>query len=71
MSTFTLSRPAAAVSGKGFLETLVAMSTTYRQRAKLARLDTHLLQDIGISSSDAAFEAAKPVWNVPVQWKSC
>ncbi|NJS39781.1 MAG: DUF1127 domain-containing protein [Rhodobacteraceae bacterium] len=33
-----------------------------RDRALLARLDSHLLRDIGIDPEDAKAEAAKPFW---------
>lgn len=33
-----------------------------RSRAALAKLDAHLLQDIGLSADAAAYEAALPVW---------
>jgi uncharacterized protein YjiS (DUF1127 family) len=33
-----------------------------RLRAALARLDDHLLRDIGLSREEAARECAKPVW---------
>ena len=33
-----------------------------RDRAMLARLDSHLLRDIGIDPDAAAVEAAKPFW---------
>ena len=34
----------------------------YRQRRQLARLDTHLLKDIGLSRTDALREVHKPFW---------
>jgi uncharacterized protein YjiS (DUF1127 family) len=33
-----------------------------RQRTMLARLDAHLLDDIGLSGEDVAREIAKPFW---------
>lgn len=33
-----------------------------RQRRALARLDPHLLADIGVSPAEAARECAKPFW---------
>lgn len=33
-----------------------------RQRTMLARLDAHLLEDIGLSSEDVAREISKPFW---------
>jgi len=32
------------------------------QRYRLAALDDHILQDVGLSRADAAAEAAKPFW---------
>ena len=42
--------------------TVSAMLTRRRDRALLARLDSHLLRDIGIDPDKAAQEAAKPCW---------
>jgi uncharacterized protein YjiS (DUF1127 family) len=36
--------------------------TRRRDRRILAKLDTHLLRDIGLSPDDARTEAAKPFW---------
>lgn len=38
----------------------------WRQRRQLAMLDQHLLRDIGVTSQEAAREAARPVWDAPV-----
>jgi uncharacterized protein YjiS (DUF1127 family) len=37
--------------------------TRRRDRRILARLDQHLLRDIGLSSDEARTEAAKPFWH--------
>jgi uncharacterized protein YjiS (DUF1127 family) len=34
----------------------------HRARATLARLDDHMLRDIGLSLSDAQVEISKPFW---------
>ena len=39
-----------------------------RQRRALLTLDTHMLNDIGVTQSDAVAEADKPVWDVPTYW---
>jgi uncharacterized protein YjiS (DUF1127 family) len=39
-----------------------------RQRRALARLDDHLLRDIGIEPAAAWSEALRPVWDVPRHW---
>jgi uncharacterized protein YjiS (DUF1127 family) len=42
--------------------TVSAALTRHRDRAQLAKLDSHILRDIGIAPEDAAREAAKPFW---------
>ena len=41
----------------------------WQSRRALAQLDAHALEDIGISASSAAKEAAKPIWDVPTTWR--
>ncbi|MEL6618690.1 MAG: DUF1127 domain-containing protein [Pseudomonadota bacterium] len=41
----------------------------WRSRRALARLDARALNDIGVSADRAAREAAKPVWDVPANWR--
>ncbi|WP_405054057.1 DUF1127 domain-containing protein [Tabrizicola sp.] len=45
-----------------FLELVKAVTTRRRERAALARLDVHLLHDIGLEPEAAAKECAKPLW---------
>ena len=40
-----------------------------RQRRALARLEPRLLDDIGVSASEAQAEARRPVWDVPASWR--
>jgi uncharacterized protein YjiS (DUF1127 family) len=39
------------------------------QRKALARLDTAALADIGLTRAQADFEAARPLWDVPSNWR--
>lgn len=39
-----------------------------RSRRQLARLDDHLLRDIGLTRHDAEAEAALPPWDAPPHW---
>jgi len=48
---------------------LLSLLDLRRQRAHLARLDNHALRDIGLTRADAADEAARPVWDVPHNWR--
>jgi uncharacterized protein YjiS (DUF1127 family) len=36
----------------------------YRSRQNIAQLDSHMLQDIGVSFAEAEAEANKPFWRV-------
>lgn len=40
----------------------------WRERKKLAHLDAHLLEDIGVSEAQAKQEASRPVWDAPARW---
>lgn len=40
-----------------------------RQRRQLRELDDHLLDDIGITRSEAFAEGHEPVWDVPNHWR--
>lgn len=40
-----------------------------RSRARLGRLDDHLLRDIGLTRDDALAEAQRPLWDAPRLWR--
>src|SRR6056297_1574218 len=40
----------------------------HRSRARLAALEPHLLDDIGIDRQTAAEEASRPIWDAPDSW---
>ena len=40
-----------------------------RQRSDLARLDKHLLKDLGITPEEAAAESRRRFWDVPHYWR--
>ncbi|MFK7763085.1 MAG: DUF1127 domain-containing protein [Roseobacter sp.] len=42
--------------------------SVWRTRRALARLDAHLLKDVGISAAQARHEADLTVWDVPETW---
>lgn len=44
------------------LTAVSAVLARRRDRALLARLDSHLLRDIGVDPETAAQECAKPLW---------
>ena len=39
-----------------------------RERQRLALLDDHLLEDIGLSRREADDEASRKDWDVPTHW---
>ena len=40
-----------------------------RSRQALARLDAHLLRDIGLTRHEAETEANRALWDVPSHWR--
>lgn len=48
---------------------LAHWSAVWRSRRALARLEPHLLRDIGLRDFEAAQEAAHPIWDVPAPWR--
>ena len=40
----------------------------HRSRARLATLDAHLLDDIGLDRRTAEAEANRPLWDAPASW---
>ena len=48
---------------------LSRMVNVWRSRRALARLDSRRLEDIGLTPKRAAKEEAKPIWDVPANWR--
>ncbi|WP_375255037.1 DUF1127 domain-containing protein [Yoonia sp.] len=59
------SRQSRSVSLHARLMTFLALA---RQRRQLSALDQHLLNDIGVSRTQAENEAQKSGWDVPQRW---
>lgn len=55
---------AAPVSNKFHFAGLTNLLALARQRRQLAKLDAHILEDIGVSHKAASAEAHKPFWVV-------
>jgi uncharacterized protein YjiS (DUF1127 family) len=47
---------------------LMAVLDVWRSRHHLSRLEPHMLNDLGISESQARKEAKRPIWDVPAHW---
>lgn len=50
------------------LAALAAALAAHRSRNALARLDPHLLRDIGLTREEALAETARPLWKLPAHW---
>lgn len=62
----SIARPAPRA---GILRTLARMVAVRRQRRALARLDDHLLEDIGVTREAAMEEAERAPWDAPGHWR--
>ena len=51
------------------LPTISQMAATRRQRREMRSLEDHILDDIGLTQSQADAEAKRPVWDVPAHWR--
>jgi len=54
--------------GLGLLGRLVASTAFGRSRRRLGELDDHMLNDIGLTRSQARREAERSAWNAPAHW---
>lgn len=61
---FPLSRPA----GLGLFARFQAARALHRSRRALANLETHHLNDIGITAAEARREAGRTSWDAPQNW---
>lgn len=43
--------------------------TLRQSRRRLAELDLHMLQDIGLTADEARREAELPFWDAPAHWR--
>lgn len=46
----------------------LAFATLSRSRRSLARLDDHLLRDIGLTRTEAMAETSRAAWDAPSHW---
>ncbi|SLN58484.1 hypothetical protein AQS8620_02595 [Aquimixticola soesokkakensis] len=58
----------SSLSLKGLWSALAQMQAVSRQRKALADLDPDLLDDIGVTASEARIEAQRPAWDVRASW---
>ena len=56
------------LSVRALVKSLRKRQALWRSRRALARLDAHMLKDIGLTPEQARYEAELPVWDVPANW---
>ena len=56
-------------SGRSLLSRLADALAHQRQRNRLAQLEEHMLNDIGVSRREALREANRPIWDAPDNWR--
>jgi uncharacterized protein YjiS (DUF1127 family) len=66
MTTRTLG---AARPARAFSLPLALWMSLSRNRKRLAKLDAHMLRDIGLTPELAKEEADRPFWDVPAHWR--
>jgi uncharacterized protein YjiS (DUF1127 family) len=68
----TLSEHLTALAPNRGRKTLVSrvflFLSIWRERNSLAQLDDRLLEDIGVSKSEAHSESERPSWDAPSRW---
>lgn len=69
MAFLDLSLPLPARRERSLFAFAQRAASLYRQRAALRRLDDAALRDIGLSRTQAATEANRPIWDVPSNWR--
>jgi uncharacterized protein YjiS (DUF1127 family) len=69
MPTLRLARPLASLGLFHLPSRIGRLAALARSRHGLARLDDHLLRDIGISRNQALAEASRAPWDAPAHWK--
>ena len=67
-STLAPALPRAGTPRPSLLVRLKYLAALARSRRALARLDAHLLADIGLTEAEAGREAARPRWDAPDAW---
>lgn len=68
MTVSVITRPHIKMRRPGLLARLASLRGLWRQRTRLAELEPHMLEDIGVSEAQARKEAGRPVWDAPANW---
>lgn len=68
-STMTIRRVQTRGTFAEFVRHAMQAFAAWQQRQSLLSLDDTRLADIGLTRCEAALEAARPMWDVPTNWK--
>ncbi|WP_230374164.1 DUF1127 domain-containing protein [Pontivivens ytuae] len=60
---FTTATLPHARTGTSIVDRIAARLVTMRTRAQLAKLDDHMLRDLGLTEGEALREARRPFWD--------
>lgn len=63
-------RPSILTSLLGALPYLRLAPSIAASRARLVEMDDAMLADIGLTRGEALAEAARPIWDVPANWRA-
>ena len=73
MATKTTSLPVLAGHGTSprpsWAKRIMTVLSVRRSRQDLAHLGDEQLRDIGLTREDVADEIARPIWDVPTNWR--
>ena len=62
-------RTARPRRGKSLWSRLLTWHAIWSERRRLARLEAHRLNDLGLSIDDARAEARRKSWDAPERWR--
>jgi uncharacterized protein YjiS (DUF1127 family) len=54
---------------QGLWQAIAQVLSLQRERSHLARLDDHMLCDIGLTPDAARIESERPIWDAPQNWR--
>ncbi|WP_425043599.1 DUF1127 domain-containing protein [Primorskyibacter sp. S87] len=66
--TYTCANHTTAPRRRPALTAATRLVSVWRQRQALRRLDDARLADLGLTRSQAAVEAKRPIWDAPETW---
>lgn len=70
LSQHTTNCDTRAARESGLFTPLARRIEQHRTRRALRRLDARLLDDIGLSETEAACEARRRIWDAPDHWRA-